>query len=160
MRKLRSLGIYRCELIHVGHTLDLLNIIRSERGAGKTTDIRLDFYPRYHIGPKTAEEGYIASYCITWDNFKLDTRLATWKIIAEAIRQAEQQGVDLTSHSSAFYLWMSKTPLWRVEETINAILHETDPRMLATRLDFPHTRGHISALPHGENWLVYPHSSL
>jgi hypothetical protein len=132
--------------------MELLKIIRTDRGAGMTTNIRLDFYPRYHLGPKTVEEGYVSSYGITWDNFKLDIRLAAWKIISDAVRQAERQGVDLYSHSSAFYLWMTKTPLWRIEETVYAILHESDPQKFVSQVDYPHTKGHTSRLGHGNEW--------
>lgn len=156
MRKLKMLGVYRCELIHVGDTMRLLEIIRSDRGAGMTKTIALDFYPRYHFGPADGTpDTFSGSYGVTWDNEKLDTRLAIWQILYLALPQAKRQGVDLTSKDAAFRLWLERVPLWRLDDTIHAILHERDPFILAAQIDFPHTRGSIRKLACDQFWFVH-----
>ncbi|KAI9744450.1 MAG: hypothetical protein M1818_001979 [Claussenomyces sp. TS43310] len=147
MRNLKTLGVYRCELIHIGHTMQLLEIIRTNRGSGMTSDINLDFYPRYHIGPADEDPKVCSgSYGVTWDNFTLDSRLAIWQILSVVLPQARKQGVDLISKDAAFRLWMERVPLWRLDDTIHAILHERDPHQVAAQVDFPHSRGRKSRL--------------
>lgn len=123
--KLKHLGIYSCELLHLGHVLDLLKIIRTDRGAGMTKNIELDFYPRFHVGPDPdtiqSNKDYTGSYAATWDNHRIDTRVAIWAIIDRAMETAATQGVDLVSKGKALRLWLDKGPCWMVEETITAL---------------------------------------
>src|SRR5271156_6525484 len=104
MTKLKALGVYRCELIHVADTMKLLEIIRTNRsyGNGKTHRVLLDFYPRFHVGPvDNPIPGGKGSYGVTWDNFGLDSRLAIWQLLTRILPQAKKQGVDLISKDSA-----------------------------------------------------------
>ena len=65
MTNLEVLGIYKCPLIHIGHGLELLNIIKSDRPKGKEHQVKLDWYPNYHVGPDpdvTPAQYYTGSY--------------------------------------------------------------------------------------------------
>jgi hypothetical protein len=123
MRKLKVLGIYRCELIHVGDTMKLLEIIGTNRiKNGRNNNAALDFYPRFHIGPRhTVDNQFSGSYGVTWDNSSLDTRLAVWQLLTRVIPEAKKQGVDLTSSGTAFRKWLDQGPCRKVGETIRAI---------------------------------------
>jgi hypothetical protein len=161
MRRLKVLGIYCCELIHLGDTEKLLNIVGSNRGAGMTKDVALDFYPRFHVGPESSSPSvYTGSYGVTWDNFYgLDSRLAIWKLVMGAVRIANSQGVDLTSKDSAFRLWLEKSPCWRVEDTLNAIKHEEDEAKLASQILYPLLKGKPLMQPKDDHVYV-PDSKL
>jgi hypothetical protein len=146
MRNLKVLGIYRCELIHVGDTMKLLEIIQTNRATGKKDRVALDFYPRFHVGPEHIPGGYepTGSYGVTWDNFILDSRLAIWQLLTISLPQAKKQGVDLISKDSAFRFWLDQSPLWRVEDTIMVIERGDGGMNLAVQVDYPHTRGKTS----------------
>lgn len=149
---LRSLGVYRCPLIHVGHTLQLLDMvgrcgeIQAAAQRKPVTPVRLDFWPRFHVGPSEQNTPTShGSYGVTWDNSELDTRLAIWCIVQKAIEQAKAQGIAqcLTDEASAFRIWVEKI-CWNVGPTMKAIFEEThsnDPIQLAAIYDFPRTHG-------------------
>jgi hypothetical protein len=148
MRRLKVLGVYQCQLIHLGDTMRLLEILRENRGSGMTKNIELDFYPRFHVGP--VENG--KSYGVTWDNFRLDSRLAIWQIISRAMPQAKKQGVDLFGPDAAFRFWLEKSPCWRVADTLWALDNEKDMGRLVAQLDFPNTWGKQRKVNCGEDW--------
>ena len=155
MTKLKVLGVYRCELIHIGDTMKLLEIIRKGRGYcnGKTHKVLLDFYPRFHIGPVDNPVPYgKGSYGVTWDNFGLDSRLAIWQLLTRILPQAKKQGVDLISKDSAFRFWLEQSPCWRVADTIMAIERGDDGVKLAIQVDYPNTRGKAGKLNRDNHW--------
>lgn len=143
MENLKVLGVYRCELIHLGDALKLLEVIRVDRGTAKKDRVLLDFYPRFHVGPEQIPGEYesTGSYGVTWDNFILDSRLAIWQLLTRILPQAKKQGVDLTGRDSAFKFWLDQSPLWRVDDTIMAIERGDDGMKLAVQVDYPRTRG-------------------
>lgn len=148
MTKLKVLGVYRCELIHVGDAEKLLEIVRKYRsyGSGKTHRVKLDFYPRFHVGPRNNPAGRKGSYGVTWDNFILDSRLAIWALLMRILPQAKKQGVNLVSKDSAFRFWLEQSPCWRVEDTIKAIERGDDGAELAVQVNYPNTRGKTGLL--------------
>jgi hypothetical protein len=154
MRKLEVLGVYQCQLIHVGDTLRLLEIIRTGRGSGMTEEITLDFYPRFHVGPLRipGSDNCTGSYGVTWDNSGIDTRLAIWALVSGILNQSQKQGAGLFGEDSAFKLWLEKSPCWRIDETLIAIQQERNTIQLATQLDFPHTLGRRHSLIYGHEW--------
>lgn len=58
MPKLEVLGVYKCPLIHIGHGMKLLQIIRTDRPLGEENQVDLDFYPRLHRGPIESPSEY------------------------------------------------------------------------------------------------------
>lgn len=151
MRNLKLLGVYRCPLIHLGHAIPLLEIVgQAHRIETHKAPAKLDFAPRFHVGPK---EGSYGSYGITWDDSGLDTRLAIWCIIEKAIKLAKEQGIPESIMSKEFALRPFIEQLcWNVDETIEALFNETyanDPEQLAALLDFPHTAGEKKNLLYG-----------
>lgn len=50
MTKLNTLGIYNCQMIHIGVGLMLLDILTEDRLKGKENSVSLDFYPNWHEG--------------------------------------------------------------------------------------------------------------
>lgn len=148
MRNLKVLGIYRCPLIHFGLILRLFRMMaKPHRIEVSKPPARLDFYPRYHVGPK-AEAGEYSngSFGVTWENSKLDTRLAIWCYVQKAMIIAKKIGIAedcIVSPQSALYQWLEKI-CWNVGPTLQALLHDTyadDPEQLAALFDFPLTRG-------------------
>ncbi len=172
MRKLKHLGVYRCELIHFGDTARLLDIVHTKhRGAGQTQHIHLDFYPRFHDGPVEANcdpQYYGGSYGITWDNAKMDTRLGMAKILMDVLPKAKEQGINLVSKDAAFRLFLEKSPLWRVQELVSIIDGTCEalpePRNLALNVSvatvaaWPYTKGKLSRLNRLGDWYVFHYS--
>lgn len=124
MRNLKVLGVYKCQLIHIGNTMKLLEIIQTDKPKGKDTQVSLDFYPNYHLGPISVagRDDHVGSYGVTWDNWNGDTRLAVWQLVALIIPQAEKQEQDFLSKHTMFRQWLDKTPCWRVEETLATLI--------------------------------------
>lgn len=115
-----------------------------------TKSIKLDFYPRFHVGPDPEAvdniNDYSGSYAATWDNFcGLDTRLGIWAIVSSAMATAEAQEIDLVSKGTALRLWLDKSPCWKVEETIKVIqrrpLNTVNAIKTATMVNYPNTKG-------------------
>jgi hypothetical protein len=149
MKKLKVLGVYRCELLHIGDTLKLLEIIRKERNYsnGKVHKVELDFYPRFHVGPvDNPVYGGKASYGVTWDDFGLDSRIGIWQLLTRILPQAKKQYVDLVSKDSALRFWLEQSPCWRVDETIAAIARGDDGADLAIQVNYPKSRGRAGRL--------------
>jgi len=126
MRKLENLGIYKCQLIHVGDTMRLLEIIRTDRMLGKEDQVNLDFFPNYHVGPPEELGKYsVGTYGACWDNWGGDTILAIWAMVCRIIPQARKQGIDFESPHTAFRQWLEKSPCWRVEEVLKTFSDPT-----------------------------------
>lgn len=143
MRNLKVLGVYQCQLIHIGHTFRLLDIIREDRPLGKEDQVYLDFFPNYHLGPKSMEHG-TGSYGVIWDNWGGDTRLAIWAIVSRILPRAFAQDIDLTKPGTSFYKWLEMSPCWNVGETLEAMKDPNiRPDKLATMLHWPHYRGNV-----------------
>lgn len=160
MRKLVDLGVYKCQLIHIGDAIPLLDIIKLDRPADKEDQVYLDFFPNYHVGPKVFP-GYTyqtGSYGVTWDNWNGDTRLAIWALVRRIIPKALSQGIDMTKPGTAFRGWLDRSPCWRIEETLKDLMDPNiDPIKLAVSVDFPNYKGNVdrftSKLPNRpEGW--------
>ena len=136
LRNLKVLGIYKCQLIHIGNTLRLLSIIKMDKPLERENQISLDFFPNYHVGPmhRPGENNNVASYGVTWDNFGARTDLAVWKLVMDILPTAERQGVDMTSAHTAFRQWLDKSPCWMVSETLEKIRNPatTDKELVVT----------------------------
>lgn len=159
LRNLKVLGIYKCQLIHVGDTIRLLDIIKADRPLGKDDQVYLDFFPNYHIGPKT---GCTGSYGVLWDNWDGDTRLGIWQLVSRILPRAFAQGIDLTKPGTAFRTWLEMSPCWNVEETIKVIMTpDALPVIRVPYIDYPRYRGNVEYFrskiwkrPEGWKWSV------
>ncbi|TAQ90773.1 hypothetical protein B7494_g917 [Chlorociboria aeruginascens] len=156
LTNLTSLGIYKCELIHLADGLRLLEIIRTDRPLGKENQVSLDWFPNYHTGPDYLQPGdtrYTGSYGVTWDDCNgLDTRLAIWKLAEEILLQAGQQMIDFESPHAAFRQWLDKSPCWKVADTLKTItdLDATAQDVIAM-VDYPHLSGQKENI-----YIIYP----
>jgi hypothetical protein len=124
MRNLKILGIYKCQLVHVGETMKLLDIIKTDRPLERENQVSLDFYPNFHLGP-VEEPGNpysVGAYGVTWDNWNFDTTRAVWCLIIQIIPKARSQGIDFESKHSMFRQWMEHGPCHEIEETIAAFM--------------------------------------
>jgi len=140
----------------------LLEIIRSDKPLGKENQVSLDWFPNFHIGPKPVPGGtnYTGSYGVTWDNATFDTRIAVWKLVKDIIPQARKQNVNFQGPQTAFKQWLDKSPLWRVKETLKAILKPYPLEEMVAWVDYPqleakvhriHERN-IPNMPQGREW--------
>lgn len=130
MRNLKTLSVLKCQLIHVGHTLRLLEIIKTDRVKERENQVNLDFYPQFHHGPGGGISRYagpyaVGAYGVTWDNWYHDSRLGVWALASQIFKQARSQNVDLESKGTSFRKWLDDGPCWEVDLTINALL---DPK--------------------------------
>ncbi|CZS95406.1 hypothetical protein WAI453_011355 [Rhynchosporium graminicola] len=143
MTNLKVLGIYQCQLLSVSEIFRLLDIIKTDRPLGRENQIYLDFFPTWHQGPKCVDDDtdmhnthFAGTYGVTWDNTDMDHCRAIWGIVIRALPIALAQNIDLTSKGTAFRQWLDKGLLWRVEETLEAMLDPgTDPRKLVALAD-------------------------
>ncbi|TGO80392.1 hypothetical protein BELL_0008g00280 [Botrytis elliptica] len=137
MRKLKTLGVYNCELIHLGDGIELLNIITRDRLRGCEHQVDLDFYPAYHVGPHPFYQagdrkgerrlGAEYSYGVTWDDPGMhvaDIRIAIWQEVHGLLRQARAQGIDFVSKHTMFRQWLDKSPCMLVEETLKVLMDD------------------------------------
>ncbi|KAG9235425.1 hypothetical protein BJ875DRAFT_359100, partial [Amylocarpus encephaloides] len=157
LRHLKHLAVLKCELIHVGETMKLLEIIQTDRLRGKENDVNLDFYPNFHAGPeiKPYNKYTVGSFGVTWDNWNGNSILAIWQLVTRIIPQAKSQDIDFISKGTSFRKWLDDGPCWRVEETLNAI---QDPEysivQLAALLDSsnPHHHGSVKKFARRNKW--------
>jgi hypothetical protein len=167
MRKLEAVGIYQCQLINVGDTLRLLEIVKTDRIRERENSIRLDFRPNYHAGP-VFSPGNIHStgeYGVTWDNWNGNTILAVWCLVRRIIARARKQNIDFESKYTAFRQWLDKGPCWKVEETLKAVTDPGyDPIALAALVDCSNPdhvgkvrkfTSQIGNRPEGWKWYVF-----
>ncbi|KAF7960817.1 hypothetical protein EAE96_000490 [Botrytis aclada] len=137
MRKLKTLGVYNCELIHLGDGIELLDIITRDRLRGCEHQVDLDFYPAYHVGPYPIHQagdqkgqrrlGGEYSYGVTWDDPGMhvaDIRIAIWQEVHSLLRQARAQGIDFVSKHTMFRQWLDKSPCMLVEETLKILMDD------------------------------------
>lgn len=141
MSKLEILGIYNCQLMHLGTGLKLLDILKMDRLKGKEHSVSLDFYPMYHLGPDEVEH-YVGQYGVSWDNTQMDTRRAIWSLAKRIIEKARAQNIDLMSPHTMFRQWLEKTPCWKVKATLNSFwFPDVKGIEIAAMVEYPLTRG-------------------
>lgn len=145
MRSLKALGIYQCPMLHVGETMKLLEIIKTDRPLERENQVYLDFYPMYHQGPGDLPSGvrnpfFRGEFGVTWDNFGEDSCRAIWAIVYRAYYQAMKQGFDITTLGTAFRQWLDRGPCWNVAITLKAIKNTSiDLAELAALVDSHNT---------------------
>ncbi|QSZ37632.1 hypothetical protein DSL72_008731 [Monilinia vaccinii-corymbosi] len=136
MRRLRVLGVYNCELIHLCDGIEILHIIQRDRGRGCERQVSLDFYPAYHVGPhktyqvgaKKGEKksGEHHAYGVSWDDTGMyvdsDIRIAIWQEVCTILQLAREQGIDLESKHTMFRQWLDKSPCLAVKATLKVIM--------------------------------------
>lgn len=135
---LESLGIYNCELLHVGTTEALLNYVGSVNESRRPGDklIDFDFSPRYHLGPYCSRTG---SYGATWSDpheipnssgtmVLYDSARGLAVIGLRAARLARKFGFELFQHHKAFRGWWERIPFGygQSSEIANAIMNILD----------------------------------
>ncbi|CAG8948771.1 hypothetical protein HYFRA_00001893 [Hymenoscyphus fraxineus] len=137
MRNLTNLGVYKCQLLHVGHAIPLLGIITLDRPKGKEHQVNLDFYPNFHIGPvETGKPWEMGGFGVTWDNWNRDSRLAIWQLVSHILPKARSQGIDMESPWTGFRKWLDDGPCWRVEQTLKVMMDpKVGPREFAAQVD-------------------------
>lgn len=120
MRRLQSLGVYKCQLINITHGLRLLQILQVDKPRGRENQVHLDWYPNSHQGPDN--DIWTGNYGFSWDNLGFDTRIAVWKHVKEIVHRARRQGIDMAARQTSFFKWLQDSPLWKVSETLDTIM--------------------------------------
>ena len=149
MRNLKHLGVFRCPLIHIGNTLELLEIIKTDRPIEKERQVNLEFFPNFHIGPvKIPGTTYFTGeYGVTWDNFNGRTDLAIWGLVLKIMRKSREYGIDLLGKGTALRQWLEMSPCWRVGNTLDVIEEYLDHKCTAFEmiawLDYKLYRGQV-----------------
>lgn len=133
MYKLEYLGVFNCPLIHVAHTLNLLDIIDKQAEARPKINTgepkkwaKVDFYPRFHVGPVDEYhdvEKFTGSYGVTWDNWGNDSRQAIWTIVYRALMKAKEMGIEFAGRGTAFRKWLYAGPCFFVDEVLDRMLN-------------------------------------
>ena len=149
MRNLRILGIYNCQLIHVGETMKLLDIIKIDKPLERENQVALDFFPNFHLGPveEPGDPYSVGSYGVTWDNWNYDTTIAVWCLAIQIITKARSQGVDFESKHTMFRQWLEKGPCHKVGETIKTFMSPNSSlELIAAMVSYRRTQGNIKRL--------------
>lgn len=164
MRNIRVLGVYKCQLIHVGHSLRLLEIITTDKPKGKKSQVSLDFYPNYHVGPFPfpGNEYHTGDYGVTWDNWNGDSRIGIWALLVSIIPAARSQNVDFESPHTMFRQWLDRSPCWHVARTLEVMMDKNQTDLdFVVMVDYPNTdgshrrfTGEIRNRPEGWKWYV------
>ena len=97
---------------------------------------------------------------MTWDNTGFDTRIAVWKLVQDIIPQARKQNVNFQGPQTAFRQWLDKSPLWKVKETLKAILKPYPLEQMVSWVNFPELEAkvhrihqtNIPNMPQGRKW--------
>jgi hypothetical protein len=161
MRNLTVLGIYKCQLIHLGHTLKLLDIIKLDKLLDYENQISLDFYPNFHTGPIDGIHA-TGAYAVSWDTWDASSNLGIWQLVSRIIPRARAQGIDFVSSHTMFRKWLDKSPCWRVDDCLKALTSpKCDPVVLCAFLDFKNYKGSVERFtryynnrPEGWEWQV------
>lgn len=155
MSKLEVLGIYNCQLMHLGTGLRLLDILKVDRLKGKEHSVSLDFYPMYHLGPDN--EHYVGRYGVSWDNTQMDTRRGIWSLAKRIIEKARAQNIDLQSPHTMFRQWLEKTPCWKVGWTLNSFwFPDTKAIEVAAMVEYPLTLGFPEQFKNHQCYFITP----
>lgn len=145
MKNLRDLGIYRCPLIHIGHTLQILDVIKMDKPLEKENQVNLDFFPNFHYGATYFLGTKRARFCtggfgVMWNNWQdgdngaaIDTRLAIWSLVTQILPQAAAQGVDFVGEGTMFRKWLDKSPCVGVGEVLETILEYYQIQRLSSK---------------------------
>ncbi|KAI9684146.1 MAG: hypothetical protein M1829_003416 [Trizodia sp. TS-e1964] len=89
LRNLKFIGLFSCDLLHIGNAYEILEIV----GWGRKKSIMLDFVPRHSFGNHNAMG-------------TVNSKLAMPKILMEVLSKSKKQGAGLELKSSAFYRHM------------------------------------------------------
>lgn len=136
-------------MIHVGNTIEILEIIKTDRTIEKERQVNLEFFPNYHVGPVNfpGNRFFTGAYGATWDNFNGRTDLAIWGMTLNIMKKARESGNDLFSKGTAFRKWLDMSPCWRVDKTLKQIKKFLDRKCTALELvawlDFKLYRGEV-----------------
>ncbi len=151
MPMLQTLGVYRCELLHFGSTVALLDACSKRRDQGYPLE-SFDFYPRFHEGPN--DNRRFGSFGVSWSDSGVHTAKAIFGwLLYRILPKAEELGFDLISRSSSFRTWLEKLPLpWRsVPRVLDLYLRRRDTpaedRTDETELEYAHQLLALAALP-------------
>jgi hypothetical protein len=165
MRNLEVLGVYKCPLIHVGHTLHLIDVVQMDKPKGRERQVSLDFFPSLHIGPIVIPGGnnYFGNFGVTWDSWQGDTCLALWALLCHILPIADELKIDMITPGTMFRKWLDMTPLVAIDETIEVLLDKEDKfpsiAKLVSMFDYMNYKGRPELLtrvvpnrPEGFKW--------
>ncbi|KAK1975484.1 hypothetical protein LZ30DRAFT_808363 [Colletotrichum cereale] len=106
--QLEVLGIINCELLHVGHTNPLLDLVywNAKRMAKKP--VALQFYPRTYFGPLHDRLG---THIVSWDPINVNVSTGFFTTVFLAVLKALPMGIDLLSKSQDFRRFFDLVPM-------------------------------------------------
>ncbi|KAK6214718.1 hypothetical protein QIS74_07737 [Colletotrichum tabaci] len=106
--KLEIMGIIKCELLHVGHINDILDLVHwnSKRVAKKP--MNLQFYPRaYSNQPNNC----IGTHTVSWDPLNVNVLTSIFATVFLAAMKALPMGIDLLSKGQEFRRFFDLVPM-------------------------------------------------
>lgn len=113
LRNLKLIGIYQCQLLHLGNMDELLNAVktgRQHKGSGDCSFVDLDFFPMYHEGPNSIFRH--GSFGAVWNQPDCDMATGIWQLVLyELYPEARKLGIDILKWGCAFRLFLEKLPM-------------------------------------------------
>jgi hypothetical protein len=109
---LKLLGIYQCQLLHLGNMMQLLKVIQSDprTNAEDSSFVDLDFFPMFHEGPNSLMRH--GSYGAVWNHPDCDMATGIWQLVLyELYPTARKCNIDILKWGCAFRSFMEKLPM-------------------------------------------------
>ncbi|GJD02982.1 hypothetical protein ColKHC_11807 [Colletotrichum higginsianum] len=106
--KLEIMGIIKCELLHVGHINDILDLVHwnSKRVAKKP--MNLQFYPRAYSNQRN---NCIGTHAVSWDPLNVNVLTGIFATVFLAVMKALPMGIDLLSKDQEFRRFFDLVPM-------------------------------------------------
>ncbi|KAB5549748.1 hypothetical protein GE09DRAFT_182916 [Coniochaeta sp. 2T2.1] len=122
---LKLLGIYQCQLLHLGSMWQILHTIRQcglQVLREDTSFVKLDFFPMFHEGPNNILRH--GSFGASWNNPGTDSAAAIWQLVLYHLYpKALALGFDILEWGCAFRHFLEKCPMreWAVPRIVEAV---------------------------------------
>lgn len=113
LKNLKLIGIYQCQLLHLGNMHQLLAAVKTCLLPTTSDDfsiVDLDFFPAYHEGPNSIVRH--GSYGAVWNHPDCDMATAIWQLVLFYwYPAAKKLGIDILKWGCAFRSFLEKLPM-------------------------------------------------
>ncbi|KAL2877695.1 hypothetical protein SGCOL_007033 [Colletotrichum sp. CLE4] len=105
---LEILGVFKCELLHVAHINQILDLV-FQRATKTGKKLRsLQFYPRSYTEPAHNRTG---THVLSWNPLKTNVETSIFVTVFLAILKAVPMGIDLVSEGQLFRRFLDMVPM-------------------------------------------------
>jgi len=112
LQNLKLIGIYQCQLLHLGNMEQLLRTIKvsAQHKGHHYSFVDLDFSPMYHEGPNSILRH--GSYGAVWNHPDCDMATGIWQIVlCKLYPMARNLNIDILKWGCAFRSFLERLPM-------------------------------------------------